>query len=121
MSNDARPILVVEDDSQVVDLVTWALEDEGFDVMAAADGRAAIEKARDRHPSLVLLDWTLPDLNGDGIADALRGLFGNTVPIVLMTADGRSKEKAERVGAVAFFHKPFDVDTLLASVRRALR
>ena len=114
------PILVVEDDTQVLDLVTWALEDEGYRVVAAGDGATALEQARGQRPALVLLDWSLPDLNGDRIAEALRALFGDTLPIVLMTADGRSAEKAQRIGAAAFFHKPFDVDTLVASVRRAL-
>ena len=115
-----KPILVVEDDAQVMDLVSWALEEEGFGIVAASDGYTALAKAREQEPSLVLLDWTLPDIDGDVVADSLRELHGGVVPIVLMTADGRSAEKAKRVGAVAFFHKPFDVDTLLASVRRAL-
>lgn len=116
----SSPILVVEDDTQVLDLVTWALEDEGYRVVVAGDGAAAIEKARGQRPALVLLDWSLPDLNGDRVAEALRALFGDTLPIVLMTADGRSAEKAQRVGAAAFFHKPFDVETVLAAVACAL-
>lgn len=117
---ESGPILVVEDDAQVRALASWVLEDEGFNVVAVADGRAAIEAARDRRPALILLDWTLPGANGDSVAAELRKLYDDAIPIVLMTSDGRVAQKAARVGAVACFHKPFDVDTLLSSVHQAL-
>ena len=115
-----RLVLVVEDDPQIQRVVQWALEDEGIAWRSALDGERAVRMALEEAPALVLLDWTLPRLTADAVADQLRAAYGNALPIILITADGRSAEKAERVGARAYFHKPFDLDDLMAAVQRAL-
>lgn len=130
MSNDQEPealpvarpalVLVVEDDPSVRRMMQWALEDEGLIVGVAADGQQAVEWTVRRRPDLVLLDMGLPVVDGDGVARHIREQYGATVPIVLVTADGRAAAKAARVGAVSFLKKPFEVDMLLESVRSAL-
>jgi DNA-binding response OmpR family regulator len=115
-----RTVLVVEDDQQIRQVIQWGLEDEGIAVVVAVDGRQAVELALASRPAAVLLDWTLPYLNGDAVADRLRAEYGRALPIVLITADGRSAEKAERIGARAYFHKPFDLLDLIAAVSRIL-
>ena len=122
MSNadERRPILVVEDDALVRRSVCAALEDEGLLVVAAADGQAALRVAALQPPALVVLDITLPILNGYLVADALRETHGSDLPILVMSADGRVREKARRVGAFAHLHKPFDLEDLVRGVRQGL-
>lgn len=118
-SHDA-PILIVEDDLSLRDIIRWALEDEGFAVEAVSDGEQAVSRLTQRRPALVVLDWGLPLRDGAGVAASLRTVHGPGVPILLITADGRSAEKARRVGAVDYLHKPFDVEHLVRSIRRIL-
>ena len=119
-SGDAL-ILVVEDDPHLRLTMELALLDEGFSVETAADGREAVERARTRRPALVLLDWGLPLLTGQEVADAIHKTYAETVPIVLVTADGRSAEKARQVRAREYLNKPFELDHLIGTVRRTLQ
>ena len=109
-------VLVVDDEPEIVQFVSAALEDEGFAVTTAADGRQALEMAATARPDLVVLDMMLPRLGGEGIAKELRRAHGD-LPILVMTADGRAEEKAQRVGAFAFLSKPFDLHRLVTLVR----
>lgn len=113
-------ILVVDDDPDLRYAIRWALEDEGLVVTTAADGREALDiGARDR-PALVVLDMGLPIVSGDGVAAGIHEAHGSAVPILVITADGRAMEKARRVGAFDYLHKPFELDDLVAAVRRGL-
>ena len=114
-------VLVVEDDALLRETITWALEDDGLEVDSAVDGRDAVQRAAARAPRLVVLDMGLPGLDGFAVADELRNRFGVQLPILVVTADGRAQSKAERVGAYAFVHKPFDVSVLVRQVRAGLR
>ncbi len=114
------PILVVDDDPRVRQLIRWALEDEGFAVDTASDGRQAVEHANQRRPSLVVLDLNLPVLNGARVADALQHLAGGVPPILVITADESGAEAAAQMGAVSLLRKPFGVDELMDAVRRGL-
>jgi len=111
---------VVEDDSDLRQTIQWMLEDEGFLVETAADGREALNCAARRKPSLVLLDMGLPIIDGNGVAAGLRTTYGNNVTILTMTADSRAAEKAQRIGAIGYLSKPFDLDVLVNAVRSAL-
>jgi two-component system response regulator MprA len=113
-------ILIVEDDRRVRETIRWALEEEGFLVETAADGRRALERATLSRPELVVLDMMLPVLDGAAVADGLRTAYSDPPPILLLTADGRPEQKARRVGAYAHLAKPFEVDDLVAAVRRGL-
>jgi CheY-like chemotaxis protein len=113
-------ILVVDDDPEIRDVVRWLLEDEGWTVETASDGRDALERATQARPALIVLDMGLPILSGEEVANRLRLYFREPPPIVVVSADGRAGEKAARIGAAAYLHKPFDVDELARLVRRAL-
>jgi DNA-binding response OmpR family regulator len=113
-------ILVVEDERPLRETIQWILEDEGFSVQPAANGRVALELAERAEPRLVVLDMALPILNGDAVAVGLRRMYGTRVPILLTTADGRAAEKAVRVGAYAYLQKPFDIDALVNAVIQGL-
>jgi DNA-binding response OmpR family regulator len=122
LSNDARNrlVLIVEDDTDLRQTIQWTLEDEGFVVETAGDGREALERATLRKPSLVVLDMGLPILDGNGVAAGLRATYGETVTILTMTADGHAADKAARIGAVGYLSKPFDLDDLINEVWKAL-
>jgi two-component system chemotaxis response regulator CheY len=113
-------VLIVEDDEDLRHIVQWVLEDEGFVVETAKDGREALDRAMARKPSLVLLDMALPIIDGYGVAAGLHETYGDTITILTMTADGHAAEKAKRVGAIGYVSKPFELDTLVNSVRGAL-
>jgi DNA-binding response OmpR family regulator len=117
----AAHILVVDDDWQTRRLIRWALEEEGFVVETASDGQQALERATSARPALVVLDMRLPLVDGTAVADGLRSSLKVPPPIVLITADDRPAEKARRVGAYAYLEKPFELDDLVATVRRGLR
>ena len=114
------PVLVIDDDPKMREVAVWALEDEGFTVDAAGSRQQAAERAQKRPPALVVLDMGLPPDNGETVAADLRAACGERLPILVITADGRASEKARRVGAFAYLHKPFDVDELVRLVRRQL-
>lgn len=116
----AQAILVVEDDDVVRRIVGETLEAEGWTVLVAADGRQAIQQAAEHPPALVVLDVTLPIVDGYGVAAALRAAQGPGLPILVVSADGQVAAKAQRAGAFAYLRKPFDLDDLVATVRRRL-
>ena len=114
-----RRVLVVDDDPDMRHAMQEVLTDEGLDVDLAADGREALECADRELPSLVILDLTLPVLDGFDVADFLRQRHG-LLPILAVTADGRAPQKARRVGAYAYLRKPFELETLVDLVKRGL-
>jgi DNA-binding response OmpR family regulator len=117
---EAPAILVVDDEASYRQLIRWALEDEGLAVETAANPQEALQAAARRRPSLAIVDVAL--LNGSGIALAgdLRRLYGQDLPIITITADGRAQLKARQMRATAWLHKPFDIDDLVGTVRRVL-
>ncbi len=116
----ATPVLVVEDDPLVRGMLRLLLEEEGLPVATAEDGPGAVRWATGSRPSLAILDVGLPGLGGYEVASALRRLYGEELPIVVITAGGRPAEAARPIDALARLDKPFDVDALLAAVWRGL-
>jgi two-component system chemotaxis response regulator CheY len=117
---EVPPILVVDDDPQLRGVIRLALEEEGLVVETAADGRQALDQATSRRPRLVILDMGLPLFDGAEFAAKLRALYGDGVPVVVMTADGNVVQKARRAGARAYLSKPFELDELSAVVQQVL-
>ena len=113
-----RPVLVVDDDDQIRSLVRATLEEEGFPVAEAGDGRAALEMAATVDPCLILLDMRMPVMDGWAFAAAYRERFAQRAPVVVMTAARDARAWADEVGADGVLPKPFDLDDLDAVVRR---
>jgi CheY-like chemotaxis protein len=113
-------ILVVDDDPEIRDVVRWLLEDEGWTVETASDGRDALDRATRARPALIVLDMGLPILSGEEVAMRLHDVYADPPPIIVVSADGRAGEKAARIGAASYLHKPFDVDVLVRLVQRTL-
>jgi two-component system, chemotaxis family, chemotaxis protein CheY len=110
-----RQILVVDDDTSILEAVSELLKMEGYSVCTAADGRAALAEVEDKDPLLVLLDMRMPVLDGWGFVEALAEQ-GRDLPIIVMTAAKDAKAWAQEVGAVAHLEKPFDISALLAVI-----
>ena len=113
------PILVVEDDPELRRVIQEMLEDEGLTVRAAGDGIQALEHAVHQRPALMILDIMLPDIDGEGVANALRAAYSR-VPILVLTALYQAPEEIDRIGAYAYLRKPFSQSELLAAVREGL-
>ena len=117
----AKIILVVEDDANLLDVVRHNLVREGYTVVTARDGEAAVEVARTSKPDLVLLDIMLPRLDGLEVCRILRKEM--SVPILMLTARGDEIDKVVglEMGADDYVTKPFSLRELLARVRAMLR
>jgi len=114
-------VLVVEDEPALADSIQYSLEREGFRVVVAPDGEAAIARFREGIPSLVLLDLMLPRLSGLDVCRIIRQ--ESTVPIVIVTAkDGEADKVAGlELGADDYVTKPFSMRELVSRVRAQLR
>jgi CheY-like chemotaxis protein len=109
-------VLVVDDEPQVVWMLQFSLEAEGYRTFAARDGRAALEELRQHRPQLMLLDIMMPSLDGWSVLEEMRELPVDDRPrVVVVSARSsiRDREKAAELGADAFVPKPFDVNDLL--------
>ncbi|MFT5354606.1 MAG: DNA-binding response OmpR family regulator [Polyangiales bacterium] len=119
---DNNPILVVDDDPTLRRALSRILRSEGHTVVEAGSGVAALKAAREHLPSLVLLDYAMPGMDGEGVLEAMRAEHKEAMPpAVLLTASGRQQERANEIGAVLGLCKPFRVETLLAAVKRHRR
>jgi DNA-binding response OmpR family regulator len=114
------PVLIVEDEPSIRELLCDAFEEEGLDVITAFDGEQAIRIAKVRRPAVILLDMGLPLIDGEAVADAIRERYGDAVPFVVVTATRRIEDAAARIGAARYFTKPFDVPDLVKAVMAAL-
>lgn len=117
-------ILVVDDERDITELLTYNLKRAGFDVVAASSGRQALAAAEVRIPDLIILDVMLPELSGIEVAGRLRANPRvSHVPIVMLTAKTEEVDQVVglTVGADDYVTKPFSMKVLLARVEAVLR
>ncbi len=117
----ASRIVIIEDEKDIVRLLKYNLEKEGYSTLSAHDGEAGLELARKEKPDLILLDLMLPKLDGMQVCRRLRQ--ESQVPIIMLTA---KKEEIDRIiglelGADDYVTKPFSVRELLARIKTILR
>jgi DNA-binding response OmpR family regulator len=114
-------ILVVDDEPAIRDSVSYALDREGFDVHAVADGEAALEAARKDVYDLVVLDLMLPRLSGIDVCRVLRR--ESDVPLIMLTAKGSELDRVLglELGADDYVTKPFSMAELVSRIRAILR
>ncbi|MEZ4321492.1 MAG: response regulator transcription factor [Myxococcota bacterium] len=115
-------ILLIDDDTSLLDGLALAFEDEGYDVLTAPDGARGWAKATDREPDLIVSDVNMPGMDGFTLCRKLRDA-GQTVPIVLLTARDNEIDEALglELGADDYVSKPFSTRILLARVKALLR
>ena len=121
MSTAAARILLVEDESSLVETMRYALEREGFAVDVARDGRIALDRFHEAEPDLVILDLMLPAVSGLDVCRRIRE--SSTVPIIMVTAKDSEADKVSglELGADDYVTKPFSVRELVSRVRAHLR
>lgn len=126
MANEPRPdkprLLVVEDDPALAQALALALSRRGFHVCQATNGRSALERATQETFAAIVLDLTLPEMDGLDVLRAIR-LHGTRTPIIVLTARGTVGDRVQglRLGADDYLSKPFDLDELEARVHALLR
>ena len=121
MSYDATgalSVLVVEDDDALREAVVAALEDEGYAVLAAPNGLAALDVVARSAPLAILLDMRMPIMDGWEFARAYRERPGPHAPIIVFTAARDAGRWAAEIDADAYLAKPFNLNDLLALVER---
>ncbi len=120
----ATTILVVEDDAAIRNMVCFSLRHAGFTCESAADGEEGLTIVQERQPSLILLDWMMPGIDGIEFIRRLRAneLIADT-PVIMLTAKGESEDlvKGLSVGADDYINKPFSPSELIARIRALLR
>ena len=114
-------ILVVDDEAAVTDLLAYNLRKAHYDVLIAADGRAALQLAQEANPDLILLDLMIPEVYGLDVCRELRK--SSSVPIIMITARGEEIDRVVglEIGADDYVTKPFSVRELMARVKAVLR
>lgn len=117
----SETILVVEDDNQIKNYITYVLKNEGYKCITSSTAEGALSIAVTEQISLVLLDLGLPDFDGSEVIKKIRGW--SEMPIIVVSARDQDKEKAAALdlGADDYMTKPFSATELLARIRVALR
>ena len=117
----AKTVLIVEDHRNIADLLRLYLEKEGYEVVIALDGLKGVEKFREVHPSLVLLDVMLPGMDGWGVCRTIRS--ESKTPIIMLTAKSETEDKVSglKQGADDYITKPFEMKEVLARIEAVLR
>jgi DNA-binding response OmpR family regulator len=120
---DAKRILVVDDEEDMLKLVKMYLAHHRYEVITAKDGQEGLEKAKSEKPDLIVLDLMLPKINGYKVCGLLKkdARYAKT-PVILFTAraQGKDKQLGQQVGADAYITKPLEPEVLLAKINELL-
>ena len=117
-------ILAIDDEKDILNLLQYNLEKEGYQVLSALTGETGLELARNKKPELILLDLMLPGIDGLEVCKIIKNSreIKNT-PVIMLTAKGSEIDQVVglEIGASDYISKPFSVKVLLARVKNALR
>ena len=113
-----KPVLLVEDDLDLMGMVELLLSSEGYPVITATNGQEALQHLAQGMPGLILLDMKMPIMNGWEFAREFRSRYDHQAPIVVLTAAENARKRAEEIGAEGYLGKPFEIDDLLRIVER---
>jgi DNA-binding response OmpR family regulator len=118
--SERRRILVVDDEERMVRFIRMNLEQDGYRVTEALNGRQAIDKLRDT-PDLILLDVMMPDIDGFEVLETIRQV--SSVPVIMLTAKGEEDDRVRglELGADDYVTKPFSPRELVSRVKAVLR
>ena len=117
-------VMVIEDEEAIGIMLKYNLEKEGFDVAVQSRGSKAVADVEKLHPSVVLLDWMLPEMSGVEICKLIRSKPDiKDIPIIMLTAKGEEEDKVKGLSAGAddYVTKPFSIPELIARVKTQLR
>ncbi|MDV6315696.1 phosphate regulon transcriptional regulator PhoB [Idiomarina sp. HP20-50] len=120
----SRRILIVEDEAPIREMLSFVMEQHGYQAVEANDFDAAVNKIAEPYPDMVLLDWMLPGGSGIQLAKKIKSDdFTRNIPIIMLTARGEEEDKIKglEVGADDYITKPFSPKELMARMRAVFR
>ncbi|RUO80789.1 phosphate regulon transcriptional regulatory protein PhoB [Idiomarina tyrosinivorans] len=120
----SRKILIVEDEAPIREMLSFVMEQHGYQAMEAGDFHSALDKIVEPFPDMILLDWMLPGGSGIQLAKQLKSDdFTRNIPIIMLTARGEEEDKIKglEVGADDYITKPFSPKELMARMRAVFR
>ena len=119
---EKRKILIVDDDQEIVDTVSYALENAGYEVAIARDGNQGLALAEREDPDLMILDMMMPKRSGFLVLEKLRRIREEPLPVIMITGNEGSRHKAyaELLGVSDYLQKPFAMERLLGAVEDLL-
>ncbi len=124
VEQDTKRILVVDDEEDLVVIISKALRYKGYEVITANDGQEGLEKAKTQKPDLIVLDLMLPKMNGYKVCGLLKkDTKYAKIPVILLTAkaDAENIELGEKIGADAYMTKPYEQDALLSKIKELIK
>lgn len=119
---DVKRVLIVEDEKNIVDIVRFNLQKEGYDTLEAFDGVTGLQLALEENPDLILLDLMLPGMNGFEVCKTIRDK-GKSTPVLIITAREAEQDKilGLDLGADDYITKPFSIRELMARIKANIR
>jgi DNA-binding response OmpR family regulator len=120
---DRHTILIVDDDSNVRELLRVNCAAQGLNVLTAGDGAEALRMVEQHIPELVILDVMMPEMDGWEVCKQIRDRYQDAIKVVMLTAKDTARDKIigkNILKADEYLTKPFDIDELLATVHRLL-
>lgn len=124
VDNQTKPkVLLVDDDVEIVETVSYALESSGYEVVIARDGNQGLALAERENPQLMILDMMMPKRSGFLVLEKLRRELELPLPVIMITGNEGSRHQAyaELLGVSEYIRKPFPMDRLLDAVARLLK
>ncbi len=120
MDNEVK-ILIVDDDSSIRRFLELSLENSGYKILTALDGKQAFSIVKDQKPNIIILDLNLPDISGYEVLQQIRK--DSSVPVIMLTIEDNDDEKVRLLdaGADDYLTKPFSIQELLARIRVIIR
>ena len=122
MPPHSKMILLVDDDSEIVESMRTVLESKGYRIMVARDGNAGLSIAERENPDLIVLDMMMPKKSGFLVLEKLKGRPGGLIPTIMITGNEGSRHRAyaEMLGVRDYLRKPFAMEKLVRSVEKVL-
>jgi len=117
-------ILIIDDDKELVEMIRFRLEREGYSVITAFDGESGIEKAHREKPDLIILDVMMPGKDGFTVCDNLKSSADTClIPIIFLSAKSQEEDQklAYQLGSQFYIKKPYDPEVLLDTIRKAIK
>lgn len=115
-----KRLLIVDDEADLAEMIKFRMENNGYEVLLAHDGQAALEMARKEKPDLIILDLMLPKMDGYKVCGLLKkdGRYAH-IPVIIFTAKGQEEDMklGEELGADAYIIKPFEPQVLLGKIK----